>query len=355
MAKPLIVIVETDMEHLVPLELKMAETLMDVADIEIISDPEYMTEYFMSPKTIDILVIEEDMYSDRLSMHAIGKTFVLVEDVGENDEQVYKKQGGIGEIICLFRYCNINTLVGYIIPLEWSGANIKEKEPQIVAVISPAGGVGTTSVAVGVSACLKQNLKKVLYLNMQNYQDFYYYFENKETLPTQVAAFLRNPDASIYKRMKEYIRKEEFSYLPALRISRESLEISSQGYMELARAAQRSGDFDFVVVEIGNELSSETIKFLKYANKVFVVVKQDAYTALKLAVMKYSINCSDKEKYTFICNFFEKDKENVLLENHENANVINGYIEKLDNGKKLDSCKDLKAVDGIQKATFMLL
>ena len=32
MAKPLIVIVETDMEHLIPLELKLAETLIDIAD-----------------------------------------------------------------------------------------------------------------------------------------------------------------------------------------------------------------------------------------------------------------------------------------------------------------------------------
>lgn len=355
MAKPLIVIVETDMEHLIPLELKMAETLIDIADIEIISEPEYMTEYFMSPRTIDILVIEEDMYTERLSMHTIGKTFVLVDEMGENDEPVYKMRGVIGETICLFRYCNINTLVGYIIPLEWSGANIKEKEPQIVAVISPAGGVGTTTVAVGLSACLKQNLKKVLYLNMQNYQDFYYYFGNKEMLPTQIAAYLKNPDASIYKKMQEYIRKEEFSYLPALRTSRESLEISSQGYMELARAAQRSGDYDFIIVEIGNELSSDVIKFLKYVNKIFVVVKQDVHTALKLAVMKYSINCSDKEKYTFLCNFFEKEKENAFLDNEENANIINGYIEKLAEGKKLRTCKDLKAVDGIQKATFMLL
>ena len=190
---------------------------------------------------------------------------------------------------------------------------------------------------------------------MQNYQDFYYYLENKETLPTQVASYLKNPDAGIYKKIRHFIRSEGFSYLPALRISRESFDISSQGYMELARAAQRSGDYDFIVVEIGAELSSETIKFLKYANKIFVVVKQDTYTAFKMGVMKNSINCSDKEKYLFLCNFFEKEKENALLKNEENVTVISGYIEKLDDGKKLKTCMDLKSVDGIQKAAIMLL
>lgn len=354
MAKPLIVIVETDMEHLIPLELKMAEMLLDIADIEIVSEPEYMTEYFTTPRTIDILVIEEDLYSERLSMHTIGKTFVLVDNMGDDDEPVYRMKAAVGETVCLFRYCNINTLVGYIIPLEWSGAS-NQKEPQIVAVVSPAGGTGTTSVSIGISACLKQNLKKVLYLNMENYQDFYYYLENKEMLPTQVAAYLKNPTADIYAKMKEYIRKEDFAYLPALRTSRESLGITGQGYMELARAAQRSDDYDFIVVEIGNDLNSEVIKFLKYASKVYVVLKQDAYTALKLSVMKYSINCSDKEKYTFICNFYEKEKENSLLTNSSGTNVINGYIEKIDSQKKIETCKDLKAIDGIQKVTFMLL
>jgi len=350
MAKPLVVIVEKEREDWIPLQISMAEALMDIADIEIITDSEYMEEYFTTPRTMDVLVIEESMYSEKLSMHTIGKTFVLVEDMGDGDEPVYRMPNASRDVICLFRYCNISTLVGYIIPIEWKKKQGKQKEPQIIAVISPAGGTGTTTVAMGLSACMKQNLKSALYLNMQNYQNFQFYLENKSCLPIEACTYLKVSDARIYEKMKPFMLKDDFLYLPPLRTTRESAGISIQGYMELARAAQKSGDFDFIIVEIGNELTSEVLKFLKYANKVYVVVTQDAYSTMKLDVMKYNINCSDKDKYIFVCNHFDKEKENALM-----GNVISVYIEKIAEDLKLLQCKDLRTVEGIQKATFLLL
>lgn len=355
MARPLMVIVETDREHLIPLQMKMAEVLRDTADIEIISDPEYMEEYFITPRMIDILVIEEDMYSERLSMHSIAKTYVLVDNMNEKEENVYRMEGITADVVCLFKYFNINTLANYIIPLEWAGLNSSEKEPRIVAVISPAGGMGSTTMAVGIAACLKQNLKKVLYLNLRNYQDFHYYFANKGCLPMEGSGYLREADAKVYENIKPFLQKEEFTYLPPLKTNRESMGISYKSYTELARIAQKSGEYDFVVVEIGNELNAETLKFLKFVNKVFVVIRQDEYSAFKLDVMKYNIKFSDKEKYLFICNFYEKDKSNALLEEQGNAGtVISGYVDRTET-KKIKNINDLKAMEGIQKATFMLL
>lgn len=355
MAKPLMVIVETDMEHLIPLQMKMAEVLIDTADIEIISEPEYMTEYFMTPRMIDILVIEEDMYSESLSMHSIARTYVLVDNMNDNSESVYPMEGSIADVVCLFKYCNINTLTRYIIPLEWAGLNSSEKEPQIVAVIAPAGGMGSTTVAVGISACMKQNLKKVLYLNLKNYQNFHYYFTNKSWLSVEACGYLRDADARVYEKLRPFFQKEDFVYLPPLKNNRESLGISYKGYTELARIAQKSGEYDFVVVEIGNEINSETLKFLKFVNKVFIVTRQDEYSAFKLEILKYNINFSDKEKYSFICNYFEKERVNALLETDGNTGtVISGYIEKTD-PTKIKNANDLKAIEGIRKATFMLL
>lgn len=355
MAKPLMVIVETDMEHLIPLQMKMAEVLMDTADIEIISDPEYMQEYFTTPRIIDILVIEEDMYSERLSMHSIGKTYVLVDNTNDNDESVYPMPGSVADVYCLVRYNNINTLARYIIPLEWAGLNSSEKEPQIVAVISPSGGMGSTTFAVGLATCMKQNLKKVLYLNLKNYQDFQYYLSNKGCLPMEGCTYLRDADAKVYEKLKSFLHREEFTYLPPLKTNREAMGISYASYTELARIAQKSGEYDFVVVEIGNELNAETLKFLKFVNKVFVVTKQDEYSAFKLDVLKYNIKFSDKEKYLFICNFYEKDKPNALLEESGNAGtVISGYVDRVES-EKLKNTNDLKAMEGIQKATVMLL
>lgn len=93
-------------------------------------------------------------------------------------------------------------------------------------------------------------------------------------------------------------------------------------------------------------LDPKTLKFLKFANKVFVISGQDEYSAFKLEVLKYNINFSDKEKYSFICNCYEKQK-NALLEICGNTGtVISGYIEKTDPAK-MKNANDLKGIEGI--------
>lgn len=351
MAKPVIVVVETDVNYLQTLEMKIAETLMDSVDIEIISDAGYYKEYFMIPKKIDILVINQKLYTEQLNMHSIEKTFILTEEMNEAEEYAYRGESTAGELIYLFRYCNINTLVNYIIPTEWAGTdNTAVKEPQIIAVISPAGGTGTTTVAMGISACMKQNLKKALYINLNKYQNFHYYLQNRMTLGMEACSKLRDYDAQIYENMKNFLAKEDFVYLPPLKNTRDSLGISKRAFMELALSAKKSGDFDFVVVDIGCDLTGDELKFLKYANKVLVVLNQDEYALFKLEVLRCSVECSDAEKYLFLCNKFNKEKENKL----SGAVVVSEYIEQ-EEEKVAGGCKTIKTMEGIQRTAYMLL
>lgn len=351
MAKPIIVIVETDKTYLMPIEMKVAETLMDSVDIEIISDIDYFEEYFIAPRKIDVLVINQKLYNESLSKHNIGKTFVLTEETNENEDYAYRGESSVNEVIYLFKYCNIGTLVNYIIPADWAGTGENVvKEPQLIAVISPAGGMGVTTVAMGISACMKQNLKSALYINLNRYQNFQYYLQNKATLSMEGCSVLRDIDASIYTKMKNYLLKEDFVYLPPLKSTIDALGISKKAFMDLALTAKKSGDYDFVIVDIGSELTGDELKFMKYANKVFVVVNQDSYSLFKLDVLKRSVDCSDTEKYFFLCNKFEKGKDNSL----SGALVISEYIEN-DERKVAGGCKTIKTIDGIQKAAYVLL
>ena len=78
MAKPLLVIVENEESYLTPLEMKLAEMLWDSVDIEIISEKAYFDEYFIQPKKIDVLVIDESMYNERLHLHNINKIYINI-------------------------------------------------------------------------------------------------------------------------------------------------------------------------------------------------------------------------------------------------------------------------------------
>lgn len=73
----------------------------------------------------------------------------------------------------IFKYTSIKEIFNEILGKSSDSLNVKnagKKEPQIVVVTSAAGGVGKTTLAIGISACLSQNYKKVLYVNCSRLQ-----------------------------------------------------------------------------------------------------------------------------------------------------------------------------------------
>lgn len=345
MARPLVVMVEADERYLIPLQHKMAETVMDQVEIEVISSLEYMHTYFLSPRNISILIIDEKLYDSSFQKHNIDKVYLLTEQ--ENAESSVSAGE---ERVCIFKYYNIQTLIDYMIPSEWSGGKSKQG-PQIVAVISPAGGTGATTVSVGVCTCMKQNLKNTLYLNAGNFQSFQYFLENKTFLTLEACAALKDPDEHIYEKMEPFFIEDSFTYLPPLKASRESLGVNFDSYFKLAQAACKSGKYDYIFIDVGYELSAGVIRKLKDADKVLVVTRQDAYNTFKFEILKASVNFSDAEKYYVLCNCFDKNRENALL---NAGNNIREYIDVIER-EQLQNSKMLGTNQGIKKAAFTLL
>lgn len=85
-------------------------------------------------------------------------------------------------------------------------------------VTSAAGGVGKTTVAMGVAACLAQNYKRVLYINAAHLQAYHHMLDNHSVIATSdVYTRLATSTQDVYAELKHVIRKETFSYLPPLK------------------------------------------------------------------------------------------------------------------------------------------
>ena len=79
MAKPRIIIADTDISYVIPLQLKVVEDFFEKVDLEIITDKEYFETLFSTPQRVDILIVSEDLYSKAIKSHKFGKTFVINE------------------------------------------------------------------------------------------------------------------------------------------------------------------------------------------------------------------------------------------------------------------------------------
>lgn len=352
MAKPRMIIADTDESYIVPLQLKFAKDYSDVIDIEIITDKEYYEELFEKPQKADILIVSDELYDVSIQRHNIINIFVMME-------QYEEEETGDLNVIKLFKYTSIKEIFNEVIGRSVNILNIENKQKQetkIVVVTSAAGGVGKTTVAMGISACLTKNYKKVLYINASRLQAFQYMLDNQAGITSpDIYTNLNNVSDNIYERIKYIIRKEIFSYVPAFKASLISIGLDFSVYEKIAVSAKNSGDFDFIIVDLENSFDSNMTGMLDIADKVIVVVDQTLKVVYCTNQWVSNISGINSDKYTFVCNDFDREMQNALIRPDIVLNFnVEDYIEHIKDyeTKKIN---DYISESGIQKIAFLVL
>lgn len=224
MARPRIILADTDSSYLMSIQLKFIEEFYEKIDLEIITDRQYFDSLFVSPQKAEILIVSENLYDNTLQKHNIAKVFVMTEQ----DEEEGTDDLNIDKI---YKYTSIKEIFNEIVGKSEAVLNIDnsgKKDPQIIVVTSAAGGVGKTTIAMGLSACLAKDYRKVLYMNCDHLQGYLLLVKNQTVISNNeiYAKMIRNKGI-IYNDIKHVIRNEIFSYLPPFKASLMSLGISA--------------------------------------------------------------------------------------------------------------------------------
>jgi len=352
MAKPRIIIADTDVTYITPLQLKFAEAFFEKVDLEIITDKSYFDELFASPQKADILIVSEELYTQSMKRHNIANIFLMTE---QNEEE----QTVDLNVNFIFKYTSIKEIFSEIIGKSADVFHAEagsQKETQVILVYSACGGVGKTTVAMGISACLAKNYKRVLYINAAYLQVFQHMLENHSSITAaDVYAKLVSADENIYSDIKHVIRKELFSYIPPFRAALMSLGLNYSVFEKIIASAKKSGDYDFIVVDADVTFDEDKATLLNIADKVIVVVKQTLASALATNILVSNINGASTDKYIFICNDFVKEEENVLISPNVALKFsVSDYIDHFNDyaNLKLD---DLSKKSSIQKTAFLII
>lgn len=270
-------------------------------------------------------------------------------------------EGSTGELNVnqIFKYTSIKEIFNEIIGKSTGALNIavvEKKETQIILVTSAVGGVGKTTVAMGVAACLEQNYKRVLYINAARLQNFQYLLDNTTAISSpDVYGKLINPTDRIYDDIKHVIRKEDFSYLPEFKAALMSIGVDYLVYEKLALSAKNSGDYDYIVVDAESTFDEYKTNLLDISDKVIFVIDQSYNTVYATNTFLANVNGISTEKYIFLCNKFEKESYNALILPEITLKFsINEYINYMGNIGK-DAVKNLVNSNEIRKISFLIL
>lgn len=352
MPKPRVVIADADINYILPLQLKFVKEFFEKIEIEVITDNNYFNHLFETPQKIDVLIVSEEMYSLELQKHSISYTFLMVEELDE---------GHTGDLNVkrLLKYTSVNDIFKSIVSQSagvLSAADDEKKDTQVVVVTSGYGGAGKTSIAMGISACLTKNYKRVLYVNASKLNMFQYMLDNKAAISSQdVYAKMISPTQHIYADIKHIIRYEQFGYLPPLKGALLSLGIHESFFETFIRSAQESKDFDYIIVDMDSTIDEFTTKLIGMADKVVVVSEQSRSAVFATNVFISNINGVNSDKYIFVCNKFRKEINNAYTSPDSNRKFsINEYVEFYDSYGNV-SCAELSEKTGIRKTAFLIV
>jgi cellulose biosynthesis protein BcsQ len=352
MQKIRIVLADTDEKYLMPLEKKFIDAFEDSAEINVISDPTYLVTFFSTPQNLDILVINEELYNNGFERHNISNTFILSE------QPIDDTSTGNLNTNRIYKYTSVKEIINEVMNNNTSNSirSLKTQEQtKTIMVYSPAGGAGTTTTACGLSAALSKNFKRVLFLGTDNLQSFGYLLADQRPLPGDVEKPMAAQNEYIYELIKPHIRREVFDYIPRFARSLSSLNITSANLMYLVDCIKASKNYDFIIVDTMCDFTEDISKMMSYADTIITVVGQDRVSTYKLERLLQNIDCSDKNKFLFVCNKYKPGEANLLVDEPFINNChINEYVD-LENSAGCQTIDSLNNMKGFLKLAFLFI
>ena len=324
MANIKIVLADTDDKYLMPLERKFIDGLEDKADLIVITDPGYLKEYFSVPQRVDILIINEELYDAELERHNIASVFLLTE------QELLNNSTGDVDANRIYKYTSVKEIYAEIIGKSSARSetlNTKE-ETKILMMYSPIGGIGKTTVSAALCEALAKYQKKVLFIGIDSLQTIGSVIPQLPFMESGTEKLMIDKSEYVYEAVKTRIINRTFDILPPFHLSLPSLNIKVEDYVNLLNSIRDSKDYDYIIVDGATGFTEDLSRLMGVADHTIILAGQDKNAVYKLDCLLRNIDCSDNDRFVFVCNKYRKDRENFLLSGYM-ANIcrVSEYIE----------------------------
>lgn len=353
MGKPRIIIADTDISYVIPIQLKFITEFFEKIDLEIITDQSYYDKLFSGPQNADILIVSEELYDISLQRHNINHIFLMKEEYEDNQTSDLK-------VTYLAKYASIkeifNTILGKSADVFSKIKTGEDAETKVLLFYSEAGGAGKTTLAMGVSACLAKSYKKVLYLNASSLQVFQHLISNRAPISdADVYAKLSSGKDLTFRDFEHTIRKEMFYYVPPFKAALMSLGIGYKVYETMIKAIKKSGEYDYIIVDTDSGFDENKAALFNIADKIIIVIQQSISAVVATNLLFSNINKTNSEKYMVICNKFNDEDDNALVSSNLSLKfTVTDYVERFDHYDKM-SVMDFSSEKTIQRMAFIAI
>lgn len=276
-----LVIADPDQEYIRQYEEELIKAFESRAQIQIITSPAYLSNYFRIHRVIDILVIAREFYDSFVKEHDIGHMIVL-------DREIHVDLEGGTENTVVEKFTSKEELFTFIElslqdePMEQPKAPEEEKirKPKVIAVYSPIGGSGKSLVAFALGKKMKMLEETAVVVGCDDMQSIGIYLENRQHADEALAASLRAPNEDTYFEILKNIVQEELSCLLPFEKPLSVLGIGTMQLITLVELLKEKGDFNNIILDLGSDMS-ETNRALVQMADICILITEPNVCALR--------------------------------------------------------------------------
>lgn len=294
MARCKLLFADTDLSFLEPIELLLLREHSASVSLELVTDPEYLARAFREPQRLDMLVINERLWREEFRRQDIRQVIFLCENAGS---PARTENGDIR----LYKYTSARDIFSAISVMlrRWTEPG-DAQEARVIAVYSPQGGSGKTTVAAGICAELAGMGCRVLFVETESLQSTSGIVPES---PFASDAFVRQLRAGAVspETLRANIGTAAFDYVLPMQYAMTSYGAGEAGCAAVVQTA-RQMRYDYIVADCSSDFNEAKTSLMKMAQYVVL-----PFVPTRSGVSKYSrflccVNAADREKFLFVRN-----------------------------------------------------
>jgi len=305
----LIVIADPDGAYIKGFEEELLKRLDPTDTVQVITETDYLMEFFSVRRSIDALIIAQEFIGNYLQDHDIQNLMILEsrQDFGFQDEDAEQK---------LLRYVGHEDILRFVDrcfsdldePDDYDDGEFADgSDVKVVAVYSPIGGSGKSLTALALGKKLKMLEEKVLVIGCDPLQSIGVFLESREYADESLAELLKHPSENTYWTVLKNISQENVPCLLPFEKPLFALGLGLPEIRGLVEMLREKKDFSYIILDLGTAFDEYNIGLIEASDLCVAVTEPNVDSARKLEKINRNRRFLPSREFVTLVNQYHSD------------------------------------------------
>ncbi|NLP07734.1 MAG: AAA family ATPase [Clostridiaceae bacterium] len=269
-----LVIADYDAEYIRNLEKYLILNYPGRFGLTSFSSSHTLCEFLESQASADIILVNSSIYEDRIEQYDRGLVLLLAENgsgpVPQCPGAIRKYQHADRLVSELLRLYTANSSKDRLVP--------GRKNTCIISVVSPAGGVGKSSIAAGCSMMCAGRGLRTFYLNLEDIASTANFFNGESNQSFSNVLYHLKGSSNLWLRLESAKCSDARNGVHFFKPAESALEMNEfekQDAVRLIREFKSSCVYDMVFVDTSPGLSETNTVVMSHSDVILLVLTQD--------------------------------------------------------------------------------